>query len=625
MSFQATGKTVSGGRCAVAGKRDLSDFAVGRTTRKRGRRDGGQKADGGGARSRGLSDVDYAKTWFKKFARFHGVEQFERWRFNQDQVIAFLRNEKSAGAPTWKRLKIAESIDLYQKTFFTHPAVDLTAICNTLHQHAEKERAVQRNAESDQWGGESIDEAVGLIDPKEPELIRELRRALRLNKRELETERAYVKQVQAFMRARSLDSIASCASIGPKDVEAFLTDKAVRGNVAESTQDQAFYALLFLFKHVLKREMGCIDAVRSTKPKRVPTVMSHDEVAGVLGELSGTYLLIAQILYGAGLRLCECLRLRTKDIDFDQMQIVVRHGKGKKDRLTPLPKELVEPLRKALRSRKILHDKDVDDGTASVWLPRAMGLKYPNAHREFKWQYLFASPKLSTDPRTGRLHRHHLHKSTFPEHLATAVKGAGVNKLVTSHTFRHSFATHLLMDGADIRTVQELLGHADVKTTMIYLHVMNRVDVTVRSPLDRLVARRANNRAGDAKISNPKPRMASPNRSVGKPLDPKRSACIDTPENRSCPTDAAICDPPVNVVIASGVGEIGLPGADRPVASGRALGGVFVTMLLSRLVARWHRVSRRLRNAGGLSVATDRIAGRSAMVGETGLMSNSGS
>lgn len=161
--------------------------------------------------------------------------------------------------------------------------------------------------------------------------------------------------------------------------------------------------MLFLFQRVLKREMGCIDAVRSTKPKRVPTVMSHDEVAGVLGELGGTYLLIAQILYGAGLRLSECLRLRTKDIDFDQMQIVVRHGKGKKDRLTPLPRELVEPLKKLLRQRQVLHDQDVDAGTASVWLPRAIGSKYPNAHREFRWQYLFASAKLSKDPRTGRI------------------------------------------------------------------------------------------------------------------------------------------------------------------------------------------------------------------------------
>lgn len=637
MSFQATTKTVSGRRNVAAGKRDSGDFASGRTTRRRDRRDGGQQADGGGARRRGLSDLDYAKTWFKKFAGFHGVEQFERWRFTQDQVIAFLRNEKSGGAPTWKRLRMAESIDLYQKTFFTHAAVDLTAICNTLRQHAEKERAVERNVESGQWDGASIDEAVGLIDPSEPELIRELRRALRLNKRELETERAYVKQVQAFMRTRSLDSIASCASIGPKDVEAFLTDKAVRGNVAESTQDQAFYALLFLFQHVLKREMGCIDAVRSTKPKRVPTVMSHDEVAGVLGELRGTYLLIAQILYGAGLRLSECLRLRTKDIDFDQMQIVVRHGKGKKDRLTPLPKELVEPLKKALRSRQILHDKDVDDGTASVWLPRAIGRKYPNAHREYKWQYLFASAKLSKDPRTGRLHRHHLHKGTFPTHLAIAVKRAGVNKLVTSHTFRHSFATHLLMDGADIRTVQELLGHADVKTTMIYLHVLNRVDVTVRSPLDRLVARQANKRTADAKVPNPKPRLAPPSSSVDKASDQKGDACIDTAVNRSSSGVTAICDQPVGAVIANGLGEFGLPGADRPVAAYCALGVTFVTMLLSRLVARWHRVSQRLRNAGGVSSAACkkmcslpsrfrlRIAGRGAKIGETGLTSSSGS
>lgn len=216
----------------AACKRDSGDFASGRATRKRDRRDGGQQADGRGARRSGLSDLDYAKTWFKKFAGFHGVEQLKHWRFTQDQVIAFLRNEKSGGAPTWKRLRMVESIDLYQKTFFTHAAADLTSICSTLRTHAEKERTAERSVESGQWDGASIDEAVGLIDPSEPELIRELRRALRLNKRELETERAYVKQVQAFMRTRSLDSIASCASIGPKDVEAFLTDKAVRENVA---------------------------------------------------------------------------------------------------------------------------------------------------------------------------------------------------------------------------------------------------------------------------------------------------------------------------------------------------------------------------------------------------------
>jgi len=489
MSVSATKRAACGERGQMQRKGDSHDLRLRQLSGSRSKQAGKRNQPATGAAGTKLDKLDYAKLWFKKLAEFHQADRFEHWRFTQDHVIEFLRHVKREGAPTWKRLRIAESIDLYQQTYFTNKIADLTHICETLRQHAEKERAAEDGC------NETIDESVGLIDPNEPEVIRELRRALRLKKRELETERAYVKHVKTFISKRSLGSLASFAKIGPKDVEAFLTDKAVKGNVSEATQDQAFYALLFLFKHVLKREMGCIDAVRSNKPKRVPTVMSHDEVAAVLGELCGTYLLMAQILYGAGLRISECLRLRTKDIDFDQLQIVVRRSKGKKDRLTPLPKELVEPLRKLMRQRKILHDRDVDEGTASVWLPQAMSQKYPHAHRQFKWQYLFASAQFSKDPRSGRLHRHHLHKGTFPAQLATAVQRAGVNKLVTSHTFRHSFATHLLMDGADIRTVQELLGHADVKTTMIYLHVMNRVDVTVRSPLDRLVARQACKRA----------------------------------------------------------------------------------------------------------------------------------
>jgi hypothetical protein len=218
--------------------------------------------------------------------------------------------------------------------------------------------------------------------------------------------------------------------------------------------------------------------------------MSREEVVRVLEHLAGTYLTIAMILYGAGLRLSECLRLRIKDLDFDQRQILVRRSKGKKGRVTPMPEQLVEPLRRLVERRRQLHEQDLSDGTASVWLPFALSRKYPNAYREFCWQYLFASARLSRDPRTGRMHRHHLHKDTFPKHLAEAVKRAGIDKQITSHTFRHSFATHLLMDGVDIRTVQELLGHADIKTTMIYLHVLNRHDVTVTSPLDRLLAPR---------------------------------------------------------------------------------------------------------------------------------------
>ena len=269
-------------------------------------------------------------------------------------------------------------------------------------------------------------------------------------------------------------------------MESHLTDLAVDGNVAPSTQNQAFCALLFLFEHVLKRDFGQINASRSTKSPRIPTVMSKSEVIRVLSFLTGIYLLMGQLLYGCGMRISECLRLRVKDIDFDQMLIEIHNSKGDNSRFVPLPRQLVEPLRRLVAARQALHERDLANGEASVWLPHALDRKYPSAHKEFKWQFLFASAKFSRDPKTGKRHRHHLHTDTFPVHLKRAVQQANLNKHVTSHTFRHSFATHLLQDGTDIRTIQELLGHSDIATTMIYTHVLARPDVRVVSPLDRL-------------------------------------------------------------------------------------------------------------------------------------------
>jgi integron integrase len=237
---------------------------------------------------------------------------------------------------------------------------------------------------------------------------------------------------------------------------------------------------------VLKRDFGSINAIRSSKAARIPTVMSKPEVIRVMSGLSGVYLLIAQLLYGCGMRISECLRLRVKDIDFDQMLIQIHNSKGDKSRFAPLPRQLVGPLRKLVESRKVIHEQDLANGVASVWLPHALDRKYPKAHAELKWQFLFASARLSRDPKTGKIHRHHLHSDTFPVHLKSAVAQADLNKHVTSHTFRHSFATHLLQDGTDIRTIQELLGHSDISTTMIYTHVLARPDVRVVSPLDRL-------------------------------------------------------------------------------------------------------------------------------------------
>ncbi|WP_182871531.1 tyrosine-type recombinase/integrase, partial [Rhodopirellula sp. JC639] len=195
--------------------------------------------------------------------------------------------------------------------------------------------------------------------------------------------------------------------------------------VAESTQDQAFYAILYLFEHVLKRDLKCVDAIRSSKPQRIPVVMSHEEVASRLGELRGVYLLMAQLMYGGGLRLSECLSLRVKDLDFDQKMIIVCDSKGKKDRRVPLPDAAAPALRRQLKSRKVLHERDLDEGAASVYLPRAIDRKYPNAHKELRWQYLFASRQRSRNPRSGRLHRHHMHEDTFPAQLKKAVERAG--------------------------------------------------------------------------------------------------------------------------------------------------------------------------------------------------------
>jgi integron integrase len=239
-------------------------------------------------------------------------------------------------------------------------------------------------------------------------------------------------------------------------------------------------------------DLGAIDAVRAKRPKRLPTVLTKEEVHKVLEAMSGTHQLMAKLLYGSGLRLMECLRLRVKDLDFAQRQIIVREGKGHKDRVTMLPGSLIPQLQRHLQHVKLIHEDDLARGYGSVYistssmhrLPDALERKYPNANREWLWQYVFPASKLSNDPRSGEMRRHHLHESSLQKAVRQAAKLAGLSKRITCHTFRHSFATHLLEDGYDIRTVQELLGHTDVKTTMIYTHVLNRGGLAVRSPLD---------------------------------------------------------------------------------------------------------------------------------------------
>ncbi|MEM9163271.1 MAG: integron integrase, partial [Cyanobacteria bacterium P01_F01_bin.4] len=272
--------------------------------------------------------------------------------------------------------------------------------------------------------------------------------------------------------------------MGAVEVEAFLTHLAVEGKVSASTQNQALSALLFLYRYVLGQELGCLDAVRAKRSRYLPTVLTKDEVRLVLDNVSGIAGLVIKVLYGSGLRLNEGLRLRIKDLDFAQRQIIVRDAKGNESRVTMLPGSLIAPLQRHLETVKRLHQQDLDQGYGSVYLPFALERKYPHADRAWIWQFVFPSSTRSRDPRSRIIRRHHLHERTVQRTVKRAVHMARIAKRVGCHTFRHSFATHLLEDGYDIRTVQELLGHKDVKTTMIYTHVLNRGGRGVRSPLD---------------------------------------------------------------------------------------------------------------------------------------------
>jgi integron integrase len=273
--------------------------------------------------------------------------------------------------------------------------------------------------------------------------------------------------------------------MGQKEIGEFLTSLVRQRNVAASTQNQALSALIFLYREVLQVEMDWIeDFVRAKKPERLPAVFTRSEAREILSHLTGSKWLMAALMYGSGLRLMECLRLRVKDIEFEYQQIIVRDGKGGKDRVTPLPASCRHLLKEHLEKVRELHQQDVREGFGRVWLPFALSKKYPNADREWGWQYVFPAAKLSTDPESGMMRRHHVDERAIQRAVGKAIREAGVSKHSSCHTFRHSFATHLLESGYDIRTVQELLGHSDVSTTMIYTHVLNKGGKGVRSPLD---------------------------------------------------------------------------------------------------------------------------------------------
>ena len=317
-----------------------------------------------------------------------------------------------------------------------------------------------------------------------PKLLDQVRQLLRLRHYSLRTEEAYVAWIRRYILFHGKRHPAELAET---DVSAFLSSLANNGRVAASTQNQALSALLFLYKGVLQRELAFIGGVvRVKRPPKLPVVLSPAEVRAVLAQLKGEYRIMAELLYGSGLRLLECLRLRVKDVDFQYLHIVLRDSKGGKDRRTMLPVSVVSALRDHLAEVKRRHDVDLAQGFGTVDLPEALGRKMPNASREWAWQYVFPAAKRSLDPRTGIEQRHHVSEKNLQNAVKSAVRAARINKTASCHTFRHSFATHLLENGYDIRTVQELLGHKDVSTTMIYTHVLNKPGIGVKSPLDHI-------------------------------------------------------------------------------------------------------------------------------------------
>ena len=348
------------------------------------------------------------------------------------------------------------------------------------------------------------------ISAAKPRLLDQVRGKIRLKHYSIRTEQAYTDWIRRFILHHNKQHPEQ---MGAPEVEAFLTHLAVEGRVSASTQNQAKSALLFLYREVLGVELAWLDNVEQAKtPKRLPVVLTQAEVQSVLSRLEGTHWLMASLLYGAGLRIMECVRLRVKDVEFTRREILVRDGKGAKDRVTMLPLALVEPLKQQLQRIKRLHDDDLAAGFGDVYLPNALDRKYPNAARDWAWQYVFPAKQRSTDPRSGAVRRHHVSdqalqravrqavidvglakpatphpcRARHPLHRAAVSQAAGMPPETPAQPLRHSFATHLLQGGYDIRTVQELLGHKDVQTTMIYTHVLNRGGRGVVSPLDQL-------------------------------------------------------------------------------------------------------------------------------------------
>jgi integron integrase len=433
----------------------------------------------------GKNDKKYFPLWVRRYAESVKAEK-GRLPVTLESVTHFSRALRDNGIPAWQRLQAVRAVESYRDLVLGTGEPSLAEMRRKLGRLAERERLDGDDGAtgSGRPGVRDERQLVGIIDPSEPAVLQELRRELRVRGKALETERAYAGWIERFIRHCDTDNLQQ---VPEREIRDFLTRLAVDENVAPNTQNQAKSALLFLFQQVFQRELGFLDAVPADKPQRLPVVLSREEIRKLLPQFSGLKRVMFLIMYGAGLRHRECRRLRVKDVCFDEGHIVVRNGKGDKDRITVLPDRCRQSLMEQIERVRRLHKKDLDAGFGAVYLPYALERKYRNENREFGWQWVFPSRQMSKDPRSGERRRHHVCEDYFGKFFKQAIDSVGIVKNAVPHSLRHSFATHLLEDGADIRTVQDLMGHKDVRTTMIYLHVMNKPGLAVKSPVDTIV------------------------------------------------------------------------------------------------------------------------------------------
>lgn len=424
------------------------------------------------ARNVTAGDREWFPKWLGRYTSGRG-NSLDRIAVRVDDVIAFSRMLRDANAAAWQRLQAVRALAAYKHLVLAEKTDELAEIVHKLRGVA----AAERRSNPEGFLG-----SVGKLDAQEHEAVREMRRTLRLLHYSYSTEKAYVGWLKRFSYfCGGFDCVR--AADEPK-IEAFLSGLAVDGKVAAATQNQAKSSLLFFYEIVLGRELSFLAAVQAKRPVTLPVVLSKAEIARVQSHLAGVDLLMYKLIYGAGLRHKECLRLRVKDVCFDTRTLTVRCGKGAKDRVTVLPETAVESLKVQLLQVKTQHARDVEAGMAEIYLPTALSRKWPQAASSYKWRWVFPSPQYARDKRSGKVWRYHVSVSKFANALSVAGRLADVTKSISPHALRHSFATHLLESGSDIRTVQELLGHKDVKTTMIYTHVMNRRGLAVKSPAD---------------------------------------------------------------------------------------------------------------------------------------------